>query len=86
MSISFTQQFISYYKLENKLAENCISKQGLVDTGRFFQAVLSLVNRVIRYLLLVGGGRNPVDLVEVRKKYPGHHGYHKTKKTMFMTN
>lgn len=51
----------------------------LTQLGDLFPSVQALVDRVMRYLLLVGGSRYPVKLVKVRTSWPRRQGY-QTKK------
>lgn len=41
----------------------------------FFSSALILVDRVIWYPLLVGGGNYPVKLIDEFENWPGHHNY-----------
>lgn len=43
--------------------------------GDFFSSILAFVDRVTWYVLLLGGGKYPVELVEVPKSWPRHHDY-----------
>lgn len=50
----------------------------LVD---FFSSFLALVDKVKWYLLLVGGGKYPMELIEERASWFRHHGYPPKKST-----
>lgn len=63
--------------LNFKLKSLLLAQQGQKKNTRwFFSSVL--VDRVTCYMLLVGGDRYLVNLVEVHERWPGHQGYQKT--------
>lgn len=68
--------------MDHKLSDSNPYPAGTKPLGEFFSFVLSLGGHSYLYLLLMGGDRYPMELLEVRTSWPGHHDYQKMKITL----
>lgn len=61
--------------VENHEVSGSISNGDKKTLSDFFPSVQAMVDKVTWYMLLEGGDKYVVELVEVHKIWPGHH-YH----------